>query len=266
MPQLMINGCNMAYEEHGTGQNTVLFLHDLFFNGRSFNQQIVALRDRYRCITIDLRGHGASAVSSEGFGLEALAHDVNQFIDVKRFGACHLVGAGYGGTVAVKAALERPERTMSLTLIGSALGESTKTDTTTLKQRRLQIKLFGMRFATPAILRRAFSHEYLHDPVHKGLIDHFRRELRQLDRHVIPRAISAYLARPPLLDELYRIRQPALIVGGTRDTVVSADDFSQLDNMIDRSTLVQVKDGGHAVHIEKPNSFNPQLLEFLRSI
>ncbi len=105
MPHLMINGCNVAYEEHGTGTNTILFLHDLFFNGRSFNQQIIALRDRYRCITLDLRGHGESLVSSEGFELESLAHDVNQFIDVQRFGACHLVGAGLGGAVAVKAAI-----------------------------------------------------------------------------------------------------------------------------------------------------------------
>ncbi|MFK8029714.1 MAG: alpha/beta fold hydrolase [Gammaproteobacteria bacterium] len=265
MPQMIINGCKIAYEEHGTGQNTVLFLHDLFFNGRSFNQQILALRDRYRCVTLDLRGHGESEIDSNAFGLENLAHDVVQFINVQRYGACHIVGAGFGGTVAVKATLERPERTNSLTLIGSALGTSTPIDSNVLKQRRLQIKLFGMRFVTSGLLRRAFSPEYLQAEAHTAQIEHFRRELRSLNRHTLPRAISAYLARPPLLDELYKIRQPALIVAGERDAVVSQDDITQAHNLLDHPTLIRIRDGGHAVHIEKPKSFNPRLLEFLQS-
>ncbi len=265
MPQIMINGCNVAYEEHGTGQNTVLFLHDLFFCRRSFTQQIVALRDRYRCITLDLRGHGDSKVSSEGFELGTLAHDVNQFIDVNRYGACHLVGAGFGGAVAVKAALERPERASSLTLIGSALGTSTDEDARALKTRRLHIKLFGMRFAVKALLRRSFSQAFLAHPDQTEQVTHWRREFLKLDRRAIPSAISAYLARPRLIEELYLLRQPTLILGGHDDTVVSADDFTHTDNMINRSHLLRIPDAGHAVHIEKPNAVNRALLEFLRS-
>ncbi len=265
MPHLMINGCNVAYEEHGTGTNTILFLHDLFFNGRSFNQQIIALRDRYRCITLDLRGHGESLVSSEGFELESLAHDVNQFIDVQRFGACHLVGAGLGGAVAVKAALSRPERTSSLSLIGSALGYSAPDDVRVLKSRRLHIKLFGMRFAMKGLVRRAFSSGFISDPSQTEQLNHWRREFMKLDRRAIPSVISAYLARPPLLEELYKLRHPTLVIGGDLDSVVPADDFTIARNMIDGAQLVKIADAGHSVHIEKPNSVNPALLEFLRS-
>ncbi len=265
MPQIMINGCNVAYEEHGTGTNTVLFLHDLFFNGRCFNQQIIALRDRYRCITLDLRGHGDSLVSAAGFELDTLAHDVNQFIDVKRYGSCHLVGAGFGGAVAVKAALDRPERTSSLTLIGTALGDSTLEDSRLLRSKRLHIKLFGMRFVTKGLMRRAFSAQFINDSSQKEQLNHCRREFLKLDRRAMPNAISAYLARPPLLEELYKLRHPALIVGGSHDSVISSDDFTQAQNMIDGARLTKIADAGHSVHIEKPNSVNPALLEFLRS-
>lgn len=265
MRQIMINGCNVAYEEHGTGQNTVLFLHDLFFTRRSFTQQIIDLRDRYRCIALDLRGHGGSEVTSAGFELETLAHDVNQFIDINRFGSCHLVGAGLGGVVAVKAALDRPERTSSLTIIGSALGTSSDSDARALKSRRLHIKLFGTRFASNKILRRAFSSAYLNHPDHKEQISHWRREFLKLDRRAIPDAISAYLSRPCLVDELYRLRHQTLIIGGVDDTVVTQDDLTQAHNLIDRSRLIRVPKAGHAVHIERPAAINPALLDFLRS-
>ena len=165
----------------------------------------------------------------------------------------------------MKAALERPERASSLTVIGSALGSSTQEDERALKSRRLNIKLFGMRFSLKSLLRRTFSHAFLSDPAHEEQINHWRREFLQLDRRVIPNAISAYLARPRLIEDLYKLRHATLIVGGTADAVVSADDFTQADNMIDRSRLLRVPDAGHSVHIERPNSVNPALLEFLRS-
>ncbi len=265
MPQIMINGCNVAYEEHGTGQNTIVFLHDLFFNGRSFTQQIIALRDRYRCITLDLRGHGQSVVSSAGYALDTLAHDVSQLIDINRYGSCHLIGAGFGGTVAVKAALDRPEQIASLTVIGSALGNSTSDDIRSLRTRRLHIKLFGLRFVARAILRRTFSQSYLTDADLTEQIAHWRNEMLMLDRRALPKVIGAYLARPSLTEALYAVRQPTLILGGQQDAVVTPDDFTHANNMISGSRLLRIPDAGHAVHIEKPNAVNPALLEFLKN-
>ncbi|MEM7081439.1 MAG: alpha/beta hydrolase [Pseudomonadota bacterium] len=263
MPEIAINGCNVAYEEHGTGLNTVVFLHDLFFNGRCFNQQILALRDRFRCITIDLRGHGESRVTAEGYALDTLAHDVTQFIDVKRFGACHVVGAGFGGTVAARAALTRPSLIKSLTLIGTSLNTCSDRDLQALKSRRLHIKLFGLRFVTKSLLRRAFSPAFLNDPNNKEVLQHWQREFLKLDRRELPHAIAAYMVRPRLLDALYTLKLPTLILGGDSDSVVTPDDLMQVDNRLAHSALEILTDTGRAAHIEKPNTLNPFLLEFL---
>lgn len=266
MPHRMINGCNLAFAEHGTGKNTVLFVHDLFFTGQSFHQQILALRDRYRCVTLDLRGHGQSEVCASDFSLNALSEDVNQLISTQQYGACHLVGAGYGGVIAVKAALEHPERVNSLTLIGSSLGQSCAKDIQSLTQRRLQIRLFGLRFVVPALMRRAFSPEFIEDPRNATQVNHFKLEFRKLDRYELPRCISGYLSRPSLLDDLYKLKQPSLIVGGTRDSVLSRDDLTLARNRLEPSRLLLIEDSGHSVHIEKANEFNTELQEFLRSV
>ena len=50
MPYSQIRGANLYYEEHGAGQETIVFSHGLLFSGRMFHDQIAALNNQYRCI------------------------------------------------------------------------------------------------------------------------------------------------------------------------------------------------------------------------
>lgn len=263
MPHIMINNCNMYYEEHGTGQHTVVFLHGLFFNRAQFHQQMVALRDRYRCVMVDLRGQGLSSAPADGFELDSIARDLTQFIDVKRYGPCHLVGHAMGGIVALHMAIMRPQLVNSLTLISASAGEPPFVMKRRLRAHALKIKLFGMRFVLPLLTKQLFSPTHLANPAHKDQINHWRQELLKMNRQNFARAIAGLLARKPLYDELYTIRKPALIIAGELDTVTSREVTNRLNNGIVGAQLLLVPDAGHAVNLEKPAVVNNAVTQFL---
>src|SRR5262249_11054916 len=108
MPHAVLNGVSLWYEETGTGGETVVFGHGLAFSGAMFEAQVTALRDRYRCVTFDLRGHGQSELTGGGYDMDTLADDAMALID-RLGGPVHLVGMSIGGFTGLRVALRKPQ-------------------------------------------------------------------------------------------------------------------------------------------------------------
>ena len=64
MPHFERDGTSLYYEDHGTGP-AVLLSHGYTSTTRMWEGQVKALRDRYRVITWDMRGHGRSDYPSD---------------------------------------------------------------------------------------------------------------------------------------------------------------------------------------------------------
>lgn len=64
----------------------------------------------------DMRGHGASSMPQDGYGLEQLAEDFRRLLDDLDISRAHVVGHSHGARVALVFALKYPERVESLTL------------------------------------------------------------------------------------------------------------------------------------------------------
>ena len=79
MPIEHLHGIDLNYESHGEGP-AVVFLHGAGGNHISWWQQIPTFRERYRCITIDHRGFGASA-DPEREGAARFVDDLEALLD-----------------------------------------------------------------------------------------------------------------------------------------------------------------------------------------
>src|SRR5947209_3627617 len=101
MPMIRSNGANLYYEDTGTGHEAIVFMHGLAWGTRLFKAQIEALRDEYRCIAFESRGHGRSDITRAGYELDNLAVDAVVVIESLHAGPCHLVGHSLGDSVAV---------------------------------------------------------------------------------------------------------------------------------------------------------------------
>ena len=264
MPRRLIRGCDYYVEEAGTGQDTIIFLHGLFMSGRAWHNQVLALRNRFRCVSIDLRGHSRSSSPGDGYAMDDLADDIVQLMQAAGYGACHVVGCAMGSTVAMHLALRRPELVRSLTLIAAtADGESGSAARLWLSGVLMQ--MMGLRPFAGTLMRRLFGGHFLRDDDRRIQVDHWRTEFRKHDAGVA-RALRAYARRDDLNDVAGRIRAPTLIVSGGRDTIRPPAATRALNELMSGSRFVTCPEAAHCPPVETPDEVSEALTGFLSSL
>jgi len=120
MPVVEVNGAKVAYVEAGRGEPVVL-LHCTGGASTQWQALSASLQARYRVLAPDLHGYGDTD-PWPGRGPLTLADEaaiVAALID-EGGAPVHLVGHSYGGAVALRAALEQPDRVANLVLIEPA--------------------------------------------------------------------------------------------------------------------------------------------------
>jgi len=88
-----------------TDAPTVVLLHGATLDHRSWQPQIEALRDDFRIVATDLRGHGAS---TGVVSFEAAVEDILSILEREVTSTIVLVGLSLGGNVAQEVVRRRP--------------------------------------------------------------------------------------------------------------------------------------------------------------
>jgi pimeloyl-ACP methyl ester carboxylesterase len=102
------DGAIVAYDVCGQGP-PVVFVHGLTSFRKSWEPVTSLLADGVTCVTVDLRGHGASSRATD-YTMPALASDVHAVLDQVGLGDATIVGHSMGATVAAVYAAVFPTR------------------------------------------------------------------------------------------------------------------------------------------------------------
>ncbi len=121
MPTANVNGVEIHYRETGEGF-PIVFVHGYTGNSRNWALTVPALREDFRTISVDLRGHGLSGrpSSEDEYALELMASDVYELLKALDISECVLVGHSMGGMVSQLLVLEHPEVVRALVLVDTA--------------------------------------------------------------------------------------------------------------------------------------------------
>lgn len=107
--------------------DAILFHHGIGASAEIWTGWFPALQEAHRLVSFDMRGYGRSHIPAADFAwsLDLLVDDLFAVADAAGLQRFHLVGESIGGTVALAAALARPERITTLTVSnGAHLGAS----------------------------------------------------------------------------------------------------------------------------------------------
>jgi pimeloyl-ACP methyl ester carboxylesterase len=115
MSYVETNGLSLYYDEHGTGDPFVL-LHGGLSSGDMFAALTPVLAADRRVVLVDLQGHGRTADVDRPFDPETMADDVAGLIE-HLGGTADVLGYSLGGEVALRLAIQHPERVRNLTLV-----------------------------------------------------------------------------------------------------------------------------------------------------
>lgn len=108
------------YEGEG---DAVIFLHFSGANLMMWQRALPEVRDRYRVVLIDLRGHGQSDRPAIGYHMDIMARDVVGVMDHLDLDRAHIVGSSLGAEVGLSLAANHPERVISLVCDGALASE-----------------------------------------------------------------------------------------------------------------------------------------------
>jgi len=266
MPTLRINGTELFYEEHGTGQQTVFLAHGLVLSGRMYHHQVMALRHRFRCITMDFRGQGRSAVADVGYDMNTLARDVAMLLRRLDAAPCHYVGLSMGGFVGMRLALREPDLLRSLTLINTGADADSISDRFRSVLMSTMVRLFGLRSVAGRAMRLLFGRDFNRNPDRAEERRIWHRELLANNRTGIVRAATGVRRRERFLDEIEQIELPTLIIAGEDDRALPPVHSQRMHERIAGSQLITLPGVGHNCCLEAPQLVNEQLAKFFDSV
>lgn len=253
-------GVTLQYAAQGDSTGVpVLLLHGLSDSWRSYERVLSHLPESIRAFALTLRGHGDSSKPEADFAPRDSAADVAAILDALQLDAAIIVGHSGGSLVARRFAMDHPERTRALVLIGTFL---TLRDNPGVAELQEALAMLGDS-VDPTFVR-AFQESTLAQPVPDEFFETVVRESLKVPLRVW-RAVLDGLVQDDSSADLDRIAAPTLIVWGDRDELCPRSEQEALAAAITNSQLLVYRGAGHGVHWEEPERFAADLVRFIET-
>jgi non-heme chloroperoxidase len=252
----------IPYVEQGDPAGTpVLLLHGVTDSWHSFERVLPHLPESIHAFALTQRGHGDASRPAAGYLSRDFAADLAAFMDALQMGAAVIVGHSMGSTVALRFAIDYPERALGLVLAGSFA---------TLRGNPCVLELWNSAISMltdpvdPRFVRE-FQESTLAQPVPQAFLETVVRESLKVPARVWRAAFEGFL-EDDFSGELNKIETPALIIWGERDGFCPRSDQEALAAAIADSRLVVYSGTGHGLHWEKPDRFAADLVAFTEDL
>ncbi|EGG2729947.1 alpha/beta fold hydrolase [Salmonella enterica] len=263
--QVRINGTLYRYLDIGEGP-TLIFAHGLFANHEIFSAQLLTLRQSYRCIVLDMPGHGMSEYDPGGWKLDDLSRDLALMIQELSLGKVTLIGQSQGGMVAMILAAHYPQLISRLVLIGtSARAEFPERLENWRRQR--EILLAGSEHEREDLFKKIQAYvnneEWLQN--NQGQAARELHIMLSHDRSGLVLALdAAVLERSDLTKLLADISAPTLIICGEQDAATPVELSQEIASLISEAKICILPGIGHHPTTEASHAVTATILQFLK--
>jgi pimeloyl-ACP methyl ester carboxylesterase len=231
----------------------IVFVHGAMMGRSVWSPQIDRLADRYRCVTVDLPGHGSRR--GHRFELEDAAAGVAEAIDRAGGGRAILVGLSLGGYTAMTVAARYPEKVRGLVVAGSTR------EADGLNRLAFLLYAYGLRLvpepAVRAVALAWFRRRY--GPVLGSAITaggHFAKG----GSAAVQRIVGGKFR-----DKLRAYGGPILVMNGSMDLVfrIGAERFIRDVPGVTHRTIPRA---GHLSNVDAPDVFTSLVEEFIATL
>jgi 3-oxoadipate enol-lactonase len=265
-PRLMkieANGLSTEYLLEGpAGAPVVTMSHSLAANLHLWDAQAAALRDRYRVLRYDIRGHGGTDVPPAPYTLEQMADDLHGLLQALGVGGTHFVGLSMGGLIGMTTALRHPGDIRSLVLADTTA--SYGPERAAMWDDRIRVaEAQGIEPLLDRTMEAWFTAPFR--ARRKDVVDGVRAMLRPTSVTGYVGAIRA-IGYGDMREEIRAIRVPALILVGDEDRGTDITMARTMHERIAGSTLTVIPKAAHCSCVEAPEEFNRALRAFLDRI
>ena len=259
--RLLVDGAELHLEVEGAGQPLVL-VHGLGLQAALWRRLCNALGPGYRLVRLDLRGNPRShELERRDLSLARWAGDLAAVVAELELDAPVVVGHSLGAAIALRFALDHPERARALVLLGA------EADLSNLAPRMLgsaeRIERDGLEAWVdgPWASNPPFSRSSLERA--PEILAEYRALLLENDAADYVRQCRAIASAESLSGRLRELVPPALVVVGAQDDRTLPEHGRELARALPRAQLVELPEVGHTIPLEAPEAAAAALAAFV---
>ena len=261
MPIADVRGQHLYYEDTGGAGPALVLGHGFLMDGTMFEAQVRAFAGSHRVITWDQRGHGRTVSSTEPCTLWDLTDDLAALLDHLGVENAVVGGMSQGGFIALRFALEHPDRTAGLVLIDTQSGVEDP-------DKAIQYDLMHQVWVSSG------PSDQLLEMVAAIIIGNRRPESRgwtaawkAREPAGLTQIYRTLMERDDITERLGEIQAPAIVIHGAEDVAI---DLSLAEALCSRLAgcrgVVRIEGAGHASCLTHPEPVNEAIAGFLATI
>ncbi|MFP5362798.1 MAG: alpha/beta fold hydrolase [Thermoleophilia bacterium] len=241
-----VAGARIAWWSEGEGPSVVL-VHAGVADARMWEPLLPALTASHHVVRFDMRGFGRTRSMPGGF---VPARDLAGLLDALGIARAHVVGASFGGLVALELAVADPARVASLVLLAPALPDiEPSPQLLAFALAEEQAIAVGRIDDAVEINVRMWARESTDDV--RSLVAEMQRAA--FDLQLRERAESDELD-PPVSERLGTIGVRTAIAIGDRDVADFRQVAERLRRELPRASLQQIPRAGHLLALDRPDA------------
>ena len=259
MPHAEVNGQRLYVEDTGGDGPPVVLSHGFLMDHEMFAPQVDALRGRYRVVTWDERGCGATETDGEPFTYWDTARDVLGLLDHLGIERAVLGGMSQGGFLSLRAALLAPERVRALVLLSTQAGTEDPGNVAGYQQMHDTWVTVGPVDELAGVIAGLIIDE-------PGENARWIAKWQARPKELLTAPFDCLMNRDDVTDRLGEITCPALVVHGTADAAIPMAKAEALAAGLPGARGVVRVPGAHAANLTHPGPVNEAILEFLAGL
>jgi len=260
--ELTIDNLIVNYDDEGDEKAPVIiFIHGFPLNKSMWDMQVDALKDSYRVIAYDIRGHGNSNAGDAEFSINLFVNDLLCLMDALELDNAILCGLSMGGYVALRAIENYPELFDALILSDTQCAA----DSPEGKEKRLKaiesIKKNGVEEYAEESIKNLFAAESFTTRIKE--IAAVKNMIVGTSQESLTNTLLALSRREETCNKLRDINMPVLIMVGSEDKITPLGTAQVMHEGIPDSFLKVIAHAGHLANLENPSVYNHHLKKFL---
>lgn len=251
-------GVKLEYVEQGDAKGiSVILLHGFTDSWHSWEPVLPLLPGNVHVLAVTLRGHGNSDKPATGYAMHNFSADIAAFLHQQKISNAIVVGHSMGSMIAQQFALDHPEMTKGLVLVGSFADFSNNAAVQEFAQ-----SLEGLKDPIDREFAAGFQQSTLANPIQPAFLKTMIGESCKVPAHVWKK-VGQSLFQVNYLAPLRSYTKPVKIIWGDKDVFSPRHDQELLTVALSGSTVLVYEGIGHAVHWESPSRFADDLITFI---
>lgn len=266
-----LDGVKIHYLDNGGTGPVLMCLHGTSMSANAWGHLGASLKDAFRVIAVDMRGHGLSDRPSTTYTMAEMASDIEKLAEKLDLKGITTIGSSVGNQVAVAFAAKNPDRVAGMILSDPSFYVSDTEIVKYLRSHHTRKRNYATRAEAEAFARALPQRAGLSDEMHRLAMEgDFRQEADgswswAYDLLAITK-VFFNIPNDQTPNDIAAVNVPVLIINADRSNVLSGEQAEGLSKAFKNATLEVMKNSNHTIWGDQPELLSARARAFMNAL